>query len=58
MSDSLETVCMAKDQGGSGVKDIRIQNKALMLKNLHKFYNKLDIPWVNLIWNTYFILMD
>jgi hypothetical protein len=31
-----------------------VQNKALLLKNLHKFYNKHDIPWVNLVWNSYY----
>jgi hypothetical protein len=24
------------------------------LKNLHKFYNRLDIPWVNLVWSSYY----
>jgi hypothetical protein len=27
---------------------------ALLLKFLDKFYNKHNIPWVNLIWNTYY----
>lgn len=34
--------------------DIFVQNKALLLKNLHKFYNRHNIPWVNLIWETYY----
>ena len=25
-----------------------------MLKNLYKFFNKHNIPWVNLIWETYY----
>jgi hypothetical protein len=25
-----------------------------MSKNLHKFYNRLDVPWVQLIWNSYY----
>jgi hypothetical protein len=25
-----------------------------MLKNLHKFYNKADLPWVHLIWQNYY----
>jgi hypothetical protein len=37
-----------KNQGGLGVIDLRAQNKALLLKFLHKFYNKADIPWVQL----------
>jgi hypothetical protein len=24
------------------------------MKNLHKFYNRADIPWVNLIWKAYY----
>jgi hypothetical protein len=39
-------VCRPKNQGGLGVLDLSIQNKALLLKNLHKFYNKHDVPWV------------
>ena len=30
--------------------DLRKQNEALLMKNWHKFYNRLDIPWVNLVW--------
>lgn len=26
----------------------------LFLKNLHKFFNKKDIPWVQLLWNRYY----
>ena len=33
---------------GAGVVD------ALLLKNLHKFFNKHDIPWVNLIWERHY----
>ena len=34
--------------------DIFIQNKALLLKNLHKFYNRHNTPWVILIWESYY----
>jgi hypothetical protein len=47
-------ICRPKEQGGLGVLNLTIQNKALLLKNLHKFYNKHDIPCVNLIWSTYY----
>lgn len=50
-----DRVCQPKYKGGLGVIDLRLQNNALLLKNLHKFYNRLPIPWVNLIWNTYYI---
>lgn len=43
-------VCSAKLDGGLGVVDIRKQNEALLLKNLHKFFNKDDLPWVHLVW--------
>jgi hypothetical protein len=38
------TVCKPKDQGGLGVMHLETQNNALLLKNLHKFYNIMDIP--------------
>jgi hypothetical protein len=47
-------ICRPKNQGGLGVLDLQVQNKALLLKNLHKFYNRHDIPWVNLVWNSYY----
>jgi hypothetical protein len=43
-----------KRKGGLGIINLRAQNKALLLKHLDKFYNRADIPWVNLIWNTYY----
>ena len=33
---------------------LRTQNEALVLKNLHKFFNKVDTPWVHLIWEKYY----
>lgn len=33
--------------------NLRKQNKVLLLKNLHKFYNRIDLPWVQLVWNSY-----
>lgn len=44
-----ETVQKSKDKGGLGVINLRLQNDALLLKHLHKFYNQEDTPWVNLI---------
>ena len=48
------TVCRPKNQGGLGILDIYTHNKTLLMKNLHKFFNKHDIPWVQLIWETYY----
>jgi hypothetical protein len=38
-----------KRNGGFGIINLVNQNDALLLKNLHKFYNRMDIPWVNMI---------
>jgi hypothetical protein len=43
-----------KRKGGLGIINLRSQNIALLLNFLDKFYNKHNIPWVNLIWNTYY----
>ena len=37
-----------------GVINLTIQNQALLIKQLHKFYNRVQVPWVQLIWNTYY----
>ena len=47
-------VCKPKNAGGLGVLNLKTHNMALLLKHLHKFYNKHDIPWVKLIWNAYY----
>jgi hypothetical protein len=46
-------VCLPKEEGGLGVIDLRVQNEAL-LKNLHKFFKKEDLPWVHLVWDNYY----
>lgn len=43
-----------KGRGGLGVINIRTQNEALLIKHLHKFFNKEDIPWVSLVWEKYY----
>jgi len=40
-----ETVCLPKEDGGLGVKDLATQNKSLLLKNLHKLYSGDPNPW-------------
>jgi hypothetical protein len=47
-------VSAPKLKGGLGIINLRLQNDALLLKHLHKFYNKEDIPWVHLIWDRYY----
>ena len=44
-----------KESGGLGVIRLETQNEALLLKYLHKFYNNHDLPWVNIIWNNYYM---
>jgi hypothetical protein len=48
------TVMKPKEKGGLGVINLRLQNDALLMKHLHKFYNKADVPWVHLIWDRYY----
>jgi hypothetical protein len=43
-----------KRKGGLGIINLRSQNRALLLKHLDKFYNKKNIPWVNLVWKAYY----
>jgi hypothetical protein len=49
-----DSVCLPKSEGGLGVLQLEIHNEALLLKNLHKFFNKDDIPWVHLIWEKHY----
>jgi hypothetical protein len=44
-----DKVTTSKDKGGLDLKNLRIMNDALLIKHLHKFYNKEDVPWVQLI---------
>ena len=47
-------VCVPKPGGGLGVINLIVQNESLLLNHLHKFYNKVDIPWVQLVWGHYY----
>lgn len=49
-----EKVCKAKNQGGLGILYAAIHNRALMMKNIHKFLNREALPWASLIWETYY----
>jgi len=37
-------------EGGLGVIGLKSHNEALMMKKLYKFFNRLDIPMVGIIW--------
>lgn len=41
---SWEMVCRPKDYGGLSVLDLQTQSDALLMKYLHKFYNRWDLP--------------
>ena len=47
-------VCRPKKKGGLGILNLGLQNDALLLKYLNKFYNKADVPWVSLVWDSYY----
>lgn len=47
-------VCRPKKRGGLGVLNLQIQNKALLLKYIHKFMHKQDTPWVLMVWDAYY----
>ena len=47
-------VMQPKEKGGLGIINLRLQNDALLMKHLSKFYNKENIPWVCLIWSKYY----
>lgn len=49
-----DKVCLPKDQGGLGVLDLATHNKCLLMKHLHKFFDCENLPWVKLIWNSYY----
>ena len=34
--------------------NLQTQNEALLLKHLDKFFNRKDLPWVNLIWDKHY----
>jgi hypothetical protein len=40
-----------KSSRGLGILNPSIHNKSLLMNNLHNFFNRLDISWVNLVWN-------
>jgi hypothetical protein len=39
-----DLVCHPKDPG-LGVINLTVQNNCLLMKHLHKFYDKVDLPW-------------
>ena len=50
---SLDMICKPRKSGGLGIVDFHKQNQGLLMKHLHKFFNKEDVPWVKLVWRHY-----
>ena len=49
-----DMLCKPKMYGGVGIVNFRKKNEALLLKMLDKFYNKVNVPWVQLIWYSHY----
>ena len=49
-----QMVIQPKAKGGLGIVDLKIQNDGLLIKQLHKFYTRKEVPWVHLIWDSYY----
>ena len=45
---------LSKEKGGLGIINLRLQNDALLMKHLSKFYNRADLPWVRMVWTRYY----
>jgi hypothetical protein len=43
-----------KKKGGLGITNHRSQNSYLRIKHLDKFFNHKAIPWVRMVWNSYY----
>lgn len=43
---SWDKVTTPKDKGGLGLLTLKIQNIALLMKHLHKFYDRLEVPYL------------
>jgi hypothetical protein len=49
-----DMVYKPKQSGGLGIVDFQKQYAALLIKFQDKFYNHIDVPWVNLIWHAHY----
>jgi hypothetical protein len=49
-----EMLTKPKDKGGVGIVNFKNKNDALLMKYLKKNYNQANIPWVQLIWSSYY----
>ena len=49
-----ETLSLPKEEGELGVINLETHKNAMLLKFLYKFFNRMDIPWVHLIWDNHY----
>jgi hypothetical protein len=47
-------VCKPKKKGGLDIIKLQLQNEALLMKIMDKFFKKANLPWVNLVWSEYY----
>jgi hypothetical protein len=47
-------VTRPKMKGGLVVLNLNLHNDVLLMKHLHKFFSKEDLPWVKLLWHKYY----
>jgi hypothetical protein len=47
-------VCLPKTEGGLCILKLKTQNETMLLKHWDKFFNRENIPWVNLVWEKYY----
>ena len=47
-------VCVPRTKGSLGVLNLTVQNESLLMKQLHKFSSKVEVPWVQLVWDHYY----
>lgn len=40
--------------GGFGAIKLKVHNEAHLMKFLHIFLNRMDLPWVQLVWNNHY----
>jgi hypothetical protein len=53
-TSSMEDGNKIQNERRFGVINLSLQNDAMLLKTLHKFFNKACLPWVHLLWNQYY----
>jgi hypothetical protein len=53
---SWKMVQQPKHKRDLGIINLICQNEAFLMKHMHSFFNKEFIPWVNLVWEKYYII--